>query len=284
MLRLSTLKATLFTISKKNKLKVLKIINLLLFVTLFALISSGTSIYFEKKIDEIEKKNIISEFNNLIYSNQIERTSSNIKFTERILDKYYESESQLHILFAMSSSDLNLFNEREKYYDAYFFLRDRTFINNREIQRSLTDAMMIADSVEEVEKIEKFNDVYSELDNKYYLIITNKNFYESENTPSEDAPKKEFNNFYKEFDKFNKRLIDLLKEQSNFFLKFSTRYFNKKKIISENEIAKSLDKIQSLSAKETQLILIAFLIQVLIFISVQIFELAFEYQGRNKRK
>ena len=36
------------------------------------------------------KKNIISEFNNLIFSNQIERTSSNIKFTERILDKYYE--------------------------------------------------------------------------------------------------------------------------------------------------------------------------------------------------
>ena len=70
MLRLSTIKASLFTISKNNKLKVLKVINLLLTITIFALISSSVSIYFERKIDSIEKKNIISEFNSLIFSNQ----------------------------------------------------------------------------------------------------------------------------------------------------------------------------------------------------------------------
>ena len=284
MLRLSTLKITLFTISKNNKLKVIKIINLLLFVALFALISSSFSIYFEKKIDEIEKKNIISEFNSLIYSNQIERTSSNIKFTERILDRYYETESFLHILYAMSSSELNFFNEREKYYDTYFLLRDRAYINNREIKRSLSDAMMIADKVRDVEMIEKFNEIYFKLDKRLSNLFAEKNFYESQNTLPDDAPKKDFNIFFKEFDKFNKNLINILKDQSNFFLTFNAKYFNYKKKTSESDLTNSLKKIQSLSANETRLILIAFLIQVIIFITVQVFELAFEYQSRNKKK
>ena len=284
MLRLSTLKATLFTISGKNKLKVLKIINLLLFVTFFALISSSASIYFERKIDEIEKKNIISEFNNLIFSNQIERTSSNIKFTERILDKYYETDSYLHILYTMSSSNLNFFNEREKYYDMYFLLRDRASTNNSEIQRSLGDAMMISDKVEDVEKIEKYNDIYFKLDQKLSEIYAEKNLYEANNSPPEDASKNEYNRMFLGFEKFNKKLVDLLIEQSEFFLSFNTKYFNDKKKEAQIEITKSLEIIKLLSKKETQFILFAFLIQVIIFVTVQIFELTFEYQSRNKKK
>ena len=284
MLRLSTLKATLFTISKKNKLKVLKIINLLLFVTFFALISSSASIYFERKIDEIEKKNIISEFNNLIFSNQIERTSSNIKFTERILDKYYETDSFLHILYTMSSIDLNFYNEREKYYDMYFLLRDRAITNNSEMQRSLGDAMMISDKVEDIEKIEKYNDIYIKLDQKLSEIFAEKNLHEANNSPPEDASKNEYNRMFLGFERFNKKLIDLLIEQSDFFLSFNTKFFNDKKNEAQIEITKSLERIQFLSKKETQFILFAFLIQVIIFVTVQIFELTFEYQSRNKKK
>tara|TARA_E500000178_G_scaffold64688_1_gene61747 strand:+ start:1007 stop:1861 length:855 start_codon:yes stop_codon:yes gene_type:complete len=284
MLRLSTLKATLFTISRKNKLKVLKIINLLLFVTFFALISSSASIYFERKIDEIEKKNIISEFNNLIFSNQIERTSSNIKFTERILDKYYETDSFLHILYTMSSSDLNFYNEREKYYDMYFLLRDRAITNNSEMQRSLGDAMMISDKVEDIEKIEKYNDIYIKLDQKLSEIFAEKNLHEANNSPPEDASKNEYNRMFLGFERFNKKLIDLLIEQSDFFLSFNTKFFNDKKNEAQIEITKSLERIQLLSKKETQFILFAFLIQVIIFVTVQIFELTFEYQSRNKKK
>tara|TARA_A100001015_G_C15028942_1_gene732039 strand:- start:1939 stop:2793 length:855 start_codon:yes stop_codon:yes gene_type:complete len=284
MLRLSTLKATLFTISRKNKLKVLKIINLLLFVTFFALISSSASIYFERKIDEIEKKNIISEFNNLIFSNQIERTSSNIKFTERILDKYYETDSFLHILYTMSSSDLNFYNEREKYYDMYFLLRDRAITNNSEMQRSLGDAMMISDKVEDIEKIEKYNDIYIKLDQKLSEIFAEKNLHEANNSPPEDASKNEYNRMFLGFERFNKKLIDLLIEQSDFFLSFNTKFFNDKKNEAQIEITKSLERIQFLSKKETQFILFAFLIQVIIFVTVQIFELTFEYQSRNKKK
>ncbi len=284
MLRLSTLKATLFTISKKNKTRVLNIINLLIFVTFFALFSSTISIYFERKIDLIEKKNIISEFNNLIFSNQIERTSSNIKFTDKVLDKYFEDESFRHILFKMSSDDLRLFNEREKYYDQYFVLQKRASVNNDEIKRSIGDAMMIAQTPEDVENVEKYNEKYFQLKQVFSEILTDQNMHRSKNSPEDDDAKIIYDTFFKEYDKFNKSFINLLSKQSQFFLDFNIEYFNQKKNNSESEIKKSLLEIQELSKKESQFILFAFLVQVIIFVTVQIFELTFEYQNRKKQK
>ena len=121
MIRLSTLRLSFINISKKNKSKIINTLNLLIFVTFFALLSSSISLFFENKIDSVERKNTISEFNDLVFSNQIERTASNIKFSENVLDKYYEFNSYLHILYTMSSNNLRLFNEREMFYDIHLY-------------------------------------------------------------------------------------------------------------------------------------------------------------------
>ena len=71
MIRLSTLRLSFINISKRNKTKIIKILNLLIFITFFALISSVISLFFENKIDSVERKNTISEFNELVFSNQI---------------------------------------------------------------------------------------------------------------------------------------------------------------------------------------------------------------------
>ena len=76
----------------------------------------------------------------------------------------------------------------------------------------------------------------------------------------------------------------MMQKQSQFFLDFNIEYFNQKKNNSESEIKKSLLEIQELSKKESQFILFAFLVQVIIFVTVQIFELTFEYQNRKKQK
>ena len=156
MIRLSTLRLSFINISKRNKTKIIKILNLLIFITFFALISSVISLFFENKIDSVERKNTISEFNELVFSNQIERTATNIKFSENVLDKYYEFNSYLHILYTMSSNNLRLFNEREMFYDIHYILQKRVKANEKEIKRGLSDAMMIADELKEIELIEKF--------------------------------------------------------------------------------------------------------------------------------
>ena len=58
----------------------------------------------------------------------------------------------------------------------------------------------------------------------------------------------------------------------------------KKKRESEVNISKNLEIIKNYSKKETQFILFAFLIQIIIFLTVQVFELSFEYQNRKTLK
>ena len=284
MIRLSTLKLSFINISKKNKSKIINTLNLLIFITFFALLSSSISLFFENKIDTVEKKNTISEFNDLVFSNQIERTASNIKFSENVLDKYYEFNSYLHILYTMSSNNLRLFNEREMFYDIHFILQKRVKANEQEMKRSLSDAMMIADELKEIELIEKFYLRSMELEKKFSKIISDVSLYRSKKSPEENASRREYNKFYKEYDNYNLRYAELLKEQINFFLSFNTKFFNKKKRNSETLISKNLETIKDYSKKESQFILFAFLIQVIIFLTVQVFELSFEYQNRKSIK
>ena len=103
-------------------------------------------------------------------------------------------------------------------------------------------------------------------------------------SPEENASRREYNKFYKEYDNYNLRYAELLKEQINFFLSFNTKFFNKKKRNSETLISKNLETIKDYSKKESQFILFAFLIQVIIFLTVQVFELSFEYQNRKSIK
>ena len=71
-------------IKKNNKIKVIKFLNLIIFVSIFALISSSMSLFFENKIDKLEKRVTLLEVNNLIFTNQLERTSKNIKRIENL--------------------------------------------------------------------------------------------------------------------------------------------------------------------------------------------------------
>ena len=284
MIRLSTLRLSFINISKKNKSKIINALNLLIFITFFALLSSSISLFFENKIDSVERKNTISEFNELVFSNQIERTASNIRFSENVLDKYYEFNSYLHILYTMSSNNLRLFNEREMFYDMHFILQKRVKANEQEIRRSLTDAMMIADKLKEIELIEKFNLKSKALEKKFSKIISDISYYRSKKNPEENAPRSEYNEFYKEYERFNLIYAKLIKEQITFFLQFNTKFFNEKKRESEVNISKNLEIIKNYSKKETQFILFAFLIQIIIFLTVQVFELSFEYQNRKTLK
>ena len=284
MIRLSTLRLSFINISKKNKSKIINALNLLIFITFFALLSSSISLFFENKIDSVERKNTISEFNELVFSNQIERTASNIRFSENVLDKYYEFNSYLHILYTMSSNNLRLFNEREMFYDMHFILQKRVKANEQEIRRSLTDAMMIADKLEEIELIENFNLKSKVLEKKFSKIISDISYYRSKKNPEENAPRSEYNEFYKEYERFNLIYAELIKEQITFFLQFNTKFFNEKKRVSEVNISKNLEIIKNYSKKEAQFILFAFLIQIIIFLTVQVFELSFEYQNRKSLK
>ena len=73
----------------------------------------------------------------------------------------------------------------------------------------------------------------------------------------------------------------ILKEQNDFFLNFNSFYFSKKREEYLKNVLDYRNKIKLLSKKESNLILLAFIIQIIIFIISQFFEFTLEF---NRKK
>ncbi len=270
-------------IKKKNKIKVIRFINLIIFISIFALVSSSLSLIFERKIDILEKEIILLEVNNTIFVNQLERTSKNIKILDNFMISQAELNSLKEMMSSLESNNQKLTNQRSIYYDEFFLLKQIAEKNNNEIFRSTNEMMLIAENLDDInfveESINQFDKIKSKLDN----IISEENEYEAENKPSEDSSSSDFNKYYSQYNKFNKSYYDILSDQLKFYFNNNYEYFLKKKIEYQNKVSNSSEEIRKLSQNETKTIFYAFLIQVIIFIIIQSLEFSFEFKRKRNR-
>ena len=268
-------------IKRTNKIKVIKFLNLIVFLSIFALISSSLSLYFENKIDKLEKKVTQLEVNNFIFTNQLERTAKNIKITENFLLSEIENNSLLEIIGEISSEKIRLTNQRELYFDPFFLLQNIAFKNRNEITRVTRDAMLIVENLGDLDLVEKAISESKRIDKKLNKIISDESLYETK-APNENASKDAWDEHYIKYNEFNKQTKIVLQEQLNFFLNYSYPYFSSKNEAYDDEVTNNLEEISKLSNKETKTILYAFIIQVIIFLIIQSFEFSFEISSRRK--
>lgn len=268
-------------IKRTNKIKVIKFLNLIVFLSIFALISSSLSLYFENKIDKLEKKVTQLEVNNFIFTNQLERTAKNIKLTENFLLSEIENNSLLEIIGEISSEKIRLTNQRELYFDPFFLLQNIAFKNRNEITRVTRDAMLIVENLGDLDLVEKAISESKRIDKKLNKIISDESLYETK-APNENASKDAWDEHYIKYNEFNKQTKIVLQEQLNFFLNYSYPYFSSKNEAYDEEVTNNLEEISKLSNKETKTILYAFIIQVIIFLIIQSFEFSFEISSRRK--
>ena len=90
MFRYRLFSTLLIKISRRSKKKLILIINFFIFLSFFALTSSIITLIYEKKIDDLERKVIQLEGDEIIQRNSILRTNYNIKSSEKILDNHYQ--------------------------------------------------------------------------------------------------------------------------------------------------------------------------------------------------
>ena len=268
-------------IKRTNKIKVIKFLNLIVFLSIFALISSSLSLYFENKIDKLEKKVTQLEVNNFFFTNQLERTAKNIKLTENFLLSEIENNSLLEIIGEISSEKIRLTNQRELYFDPFFLLQNIAFKNRNEITRVTRDAMLIVENLDDLDLVEKAISESKRIDKKLNKIISDESLYETK-APNENASKDAWDEHYIKYNEFNKQTKIVLQEQLNFFLNYSYPYFSSKNEAYDEEVTINLEEISKLSNKETKTILYAFIIQVIIFLIIQSFEFSFEISSRRK--
>ena len=295
MARTSLLRYSVFLTAIKTikTRKLLLIINISIFFAIFALTATSLSIFFENKIEKIETQLIREELNHVIFTNWLQKTPDKIKNNEKIIMDLFKDENYQSLVRALSNKDEELpedsinyaiISDREQFYIPYYKVRKRVSFNFNSIMQSVTDGMLISSSQDDLHEVMKYRKIYyslytafNDLENKRYRIRAN--FSELS-----ELPAREKFIFYKNFRELLPEMIFILRKQNEFFLMFNSFYFSKKKNEYLNKIFSYQNEIKILSNKESNFILIAFIIQIIIFFIIQFFEFTVEFYRKKIKK
>ena len=281
-----------FAIAKNSK-RAIFIINIGIFLSIFAFSAATISIFIENKVSQLEFEHI----ENSRFKNEMQDTTEFIISYKNKLRQAINSEEthEQYIEFLRlnnfgkaitSPNDLQA-------YSIYDFVRDKDFI--LEFALFLKEEIDYETFTEEDEKeikllivkLEKTFKLIEKLDAKVLKKIVYDRSYQHigdeiiKSLKSESRYKflKDQGIYEKEYNLLIK-LVDDLGELFNFFLTYSNSL-----IVFTDENLKAInEEIINLSSKEKNIILSAFFLQLLIFIIIQFFEISSLKLHLNKRK
>ena len=248
------------------------ILNIAIFLSVFAIVSTLISLSIEQKINLHQKK--ITENNLLIdiASLSIDNLPGNINSLTTIINDSKKNNELMFFLYFTKSGII--FDERDLYYygtarlanlieDNYqkinLFSDISSFESDIEINDDYKNYLKLKKEIKNDEK--KFQQMYEEIktdaekftkDQKGTKVIENEEFY------------KNLKDYYYEFLKFADKQIDIQIDILNVLRSLT----DKKK----NENIDIRKDISNLSVSISKYILIAFILQLIIFIVVQLFE------------
>jgi len=260
------------------------ILNIAIFLSIFAIVSTLISLSIEQKINLNQKK--ITENNLLIdiASLSIDNLPSNINSLTTIINDSKKNNELMFFLYFTKSGII--FDERDLYYygtarlanlieDNYqkinLFSDISSFESDIEINDDYKNYLKLKKEIKNDEK--KFQQMYEEIktdaekftkDQKGTKVIENKEFY------------KNLKDYYYEFLKFADKQIDIQIDILNVLRSLT----DKKK----NENINIRKDISNLSGSISKYILIAFLLQLIIFIVVQLFEVYTTKKELNEKR
>jgi len=292
MARLKLLRFSLTALKGLNKQKAISFINLIIFVSFFALTASVVSMYFENKIDQIDNQIVNEEINILIYENQIQTTPIVLKNIEDIFNDNYKLDDYLKFLEIWNDLDSSIAPLRNTVYKPYFGYEAAANYGLEQMKQSISDAILVANNLKDIEEIELYNVEFVKIDKEIRNILRSEQIIrnkwqlkereEFSNKNTGQGEDKE--NYYKKYSSLNNRLIQVLQDQINFFINFNIKYFSRKKIETEKIINNLEIDLKKFSNQESITILTAFILQLIIFISVQYFEVTMETANAKRTK
>ncbi len=264
--------------------KVNLIINLSIFVIIFALSASLISIMFENRIESLESKVTKNEINQLIYTKWLNRSPkiiiqiNNIDQNRKTLKLF----SEVIKLLPDDDDDetSSLYSARDEFYEYNYYINEVVINNFKNIDLALTDAILLSSSDVDIKTIEqkkkKFRILINQFDQNRYDRIK---FQERKNTNNW----KESELHYKKFKKYIQKNMQIIDEQKLFFLNFASTYFSSKRQYYTNKNIEYLNEINDFAKLETRFIFFAFLIQFFIFTILQIFEITIERERKHEK-
>ena len=163
------LKASLFRLSNfayetATKKKLNLFINTIIFISIFAISAASLSLFYENKIDEIDRKIILAESQKILLENQISVVPNSINSINLIEDAQLKNQSNIDILRDVEGSVLikSLVTQRNVSFEAYYQLITLADILTQENRHYFNTNKYIfkndKDILNKISEFEKIND------------------------------------------------------------------------------------------------------------------------------
>ena len=269
-------------VNKKNANKLLFFINIGIFLSLFAITSALITFYTEKKISNIEFELIKQHNDKKIYNDTLDGFSQirNLLYTwqkhERDITSLYQYNASTKLGKKLISINdiylpelyLNLESYDARYFDLFFeenFLDEFMVLAEGYYEK---DSWTVNNIKESIQKIKKNSDFFKKDYSESYDKIFNYNY---SNIVDDMYYGEEFfdnnNPIYNDY----KIFINIMDDFDDLFSNFEVLFTDLGSTI-QLTIDIYNDKIIMLSKRENQIIIIAFILQLLIFLIIQFFE------------
>ena len=282
MARIAAISLAKLSLKNIPKNRLIQITNFVIFIAFFAVSASIISLYYEKKIEGLNKQLSNEYGNEIIYNHWLATAPKNISNIENIISKI---STEQNYLFYIKSLNNKLITERELSHNSIKDLIRFVRAGQTSLGDSLNDAILISNSINDLKEIEIYKKKHQELWNWYWKIEDNNKFMILKfRWLMENKSEAELQEIYKKALIAQDELILILNEIKTLNIEVNINYFSNKKNESEEKIANSKNKIKLYSNKESTSILIAFLIQLIIFFIIQFFEFGFELVQTAKRR
>ena len=285
LLRTSLLQSLDFKIVNKKRFRLF--INIAIFLSIFAVSSSIITINYENKINKI-KSEILQYQGDLYYA---KATQTIIPFkimeTSLILDDISKTEMIMNLNYY---SDLSVLTQRDVYYFPYIRLESYVIDHFSHVEEffELTN-LIIKEGITD----QDLN--LREKANKYVHLFSQKKDLEKKMKEFEIISN-DVNNDHKNIDDFSDKPLDYYDKYADYlftakenmkllnnFFSDSVEIVNVEMSRYEKEILNLSKEISFLSNKSSNTILVAFFIQLLIFILIQIMEISTTREQNEKR-
>ena len=283
MYRFTTSVLTKFSLKNVSKKRLLLLTNVIIFISTLAVTASFISLYYEKKIVDLNRELSTELGNEVIYNHWLSEIPKNVKNIENIIDQISKENN---FLLYLNNLNEKLITPRDLAHNPITNLVRFNKLNLDFLKSCLNDAILVSKNEEELQKVNEFKIIFEKIKYDYNTLARKNDLNLIANNPGkiDTYTQKEKKIFYKSSLIYIDDLVDTLKNIKLLNIKSILKYYSQTKSQSLQKINSLKLEIKEISKKESQTILFAFLIQVFIFFIIQFFEFGFDFSQLTQKK
>ena len=283
MYRFTTSVLTKFSLKNVSKKRLLLLTNVIIFISTLAVTASFISLYYEKKIVDLNRELSTELGNEVIYNHWLSEIPKNVKNIENIIDQISKENN---FLLYLNNLNEKLITPRDLAHNPITNLVRFNKLNLDFLKSCLNDAILVSKNEEELQKVNEFKIIFEKIKYDYNTLARKNDLNLIANNPGkiDKYTQKEKEIFYKSSLIYIDDLVDTLKNIKLLNIKSILKYYSQTKSQSLQKINSLKLEIKEISKKESQTILFAFIIQVFIFFIIQFFEFGFDFSQLTQKK